>query len=142
MDPDLFGSLIDIIDDEPTISPEELKSDFIVSLHWDKLTWEAKAQCRVDHEDMFPVRGDKQRAVADRVCSKCDYQRECLLLGMVSDSRYGVWGGTTEKERELLLEKFELTYPNYNENWDERIEEAMVNFVSLVINSRINKVND
>ena len=136
MDPNLFGELIDVEEESYPYTAAELKSDYIVSLYWAKTRWEALTACRINNADMFPVRNDKQRAVADKVCSQCDYNTECLLIGIAHDNKYGVWGGTSEKEREALTEKFWLNHPEFIGIWNQDVEVALENYCAFVVDSR------
>ena len=47
----------------------------------------------------FPVQGESQ-APARAVCADCPVRAACLDYGM--DENYGVWGGTSERERRRL----------------------------------------
>lgn len=50
----------------------------------------------------FPDRGrPAERAKA--VCATCPVWRECLEYALADHEREGVWGGTTEKERRVIL---------------------------------------
>lgn len=42
---------------------------------------------------------DKARAV----CVECRVRRDCLLVALLEDQRWGVWGGFTYTEREAML---------------------------------------
>jgi len=65
-------------------------------------TWMVEARCRdVDPAIFFP----KESVVADRaqpICADCPARVECLNFALDHHIRYGVWGGTTERERQRL----------------------------------------
>ena len=71
--------------------------------------WQLAARCR-GRDDLFfhphgerePSRGTRERAAVE-VCRSCPVRRECLEHALESREPYGVWGGTTEAEREQLL---------------------------------------
>ena len=43
---------------------------------------------------------DGQReSVAKGVCSRCPVSADCLDYALLTDERYGIWGGMTRKER-------------------------------------------
>jgi WhiB family redox-sensing transcriptional regulator len=65
--------------------------------------WQERAACRdVDPDLFFPVSTDgrslAQAAEAQAVCSLCPVDRECLDFAL-RRRESGVWGGTTEDER-------------------------------------------
>lgn len=66
--------------------------------------WRTRAAClRVDPEMMFPDRSDDDgNEIALRICSRCplDVVSKCRAEALANDERYGVWGGTTEAERQ------------------------------------------
>ncbi|MFO7701064.1 MAG: WhiB family transcriptional regulator, partial [Acidimicrobiia bacterium] len=41
-------------------------------------------------------------AIALAVCAACPVRVECLGHALATNERFGVWGGTTEKERRSL----------------------------------------
>lgn len=73
---------------------------FLVDL--DERPWAAYAACRQADPDLFfPAEGD-DAAVALRICRGCPVRAECLEWALDSRVRYGVWGGTTERDRRRL----------------------------------------
>jgi WhiB family redox-sensing transcriptional regulator len=66
------------------------------------LSWQAKARClQVDPEIFFPERGGSSRA-ARQVCSQCEVRSECLRYALANREQFGIWGGTSERERRKL----------------------------------------
>jgi WhiB family transcriptional regulator, redox-sensing transcriptional regulator len=66
------------------------------------LTWQAMARCvEVDPEIFFPERGGSSKA-ARAVCSECSVRQECLLYALANREQFGIWGGTSERERRRL----------------------------------------
>jgi WhiB family redox-sensing transcriptional regulator len=64
--------------------------------------WRAAARCRTaDAEGLF-VTGARQRE-ARRFCRSCPVRTECLAHALDHRIEFGVWGGTTERERRALL---------------------------------------
>ena len=59
----------------------------------------------IDPEAYFPERGDgreaRETAIAKKTCSTCQYQIQCLEWAL-SNHELGIWGGTTERERNKL----------------------------------------
>ena len=72
------------------------------------LSWQAKARCHeADPEIFFPERGGSSRA-ARAVCSNCPVLDECLRYALANREQFGIWGGTSERERRKLR-KLRLT---------------------------------
>ncbi|WP_436793325.1 WhiB family transcriptional regulator [Actinospongicola halichondriae] len=58
--------------------------------------------CRgVDPDIFFPDRGDSL-APAKAVCAECIVRDECLEYALANGERFGVWGGTSERERRRI----------------------------------------
>lgn len=69
--------------------------------------WRAQAACMsADPELFFPISssgpalGQVQQAKA--ICGGCRVQRACLDFAMATGQVHGVWGGTTEEERQRM----------------------------------------
>lgn len=68
--------------------------------------WSGGACVSVDPELFFPIsdhgpsRGQVTQAKA--ICGTCPVQRSCLEYAMARGHLTGVWGGTTEEERQIL----------------------------------------
>jgi WhiB family redox-sensing transcriptional regulator len=66
------------------------------------LAWQTKAAClEVDPEIFFPERGGSSKA-ARNVCGRCDVRMECLRYALRNREQFGIWGGTSERERRKL----------------------------------------
>ena len=64
--------------------------------------WQERALCsQTDPEAFFPDKGGSTKA-ALAVCAGCSVRAECLEFAIANDERFGVWGGTTERERRRL----------------------------------------
>ena len=58
--------------------------------------------CRgMDPEVFFPDRGESL-APAKAICADCIVRDECLEYALDNRERFGVWGGTSERERRRL----------------------------------------
>lgn len=58
--------------------------------------------CRgMDPDVFFPDRGESL-APAKQVCAECIVRDECLEFALDNRERFGVWGGTSERERRRL----------------------------------------
>jgi len=65
--------------------------------------WFAALCAQTDPELFFPEKGGSTRA-AKRVCTGCPVRAQCLEHALAHDERYGVWGGTSERERRRLTD--------------------------------------
>lgn len=72
--------------------------------------WQARAACRdVDPDLFFPIgppntgAGARQVARARAVCRRCPVAAACLRFALDTRQADGVWGGTTEGERNAAL---------------------------------------
>ncbi len=64
--------------------------------------WRHSAACtQTDPELFFPEKGNPSRE-ARAVCVRCPVRAECLTDALAQARVYGVWGGTTERERRRL----------------------------------------
>ena len=62
--------------------------------------WAEVAACRgMGPALWYPPRGEDPRP-AQRICADCPVQAECADAGR--SERWGIWGGTTERERRRL----------------------------------------
>ncbi len=75
------------------------------------LEWQREAACKGPLQAVFfppshlEPRDDKARreARAKAICKLCHVQRPCLDYAIRIREAHGVWGGTTEVERRVLL---------------------------------------
>lgn len=56
---------------------------------------------QTDPESFFPEKGGSSR-LAKRVCAGCPVADECLAYALEHDERWGIWGGTSERQRRTL----------------------------------------
>lgn len=71
----------------------------------DDLSWQEKALCRnYDREIFFKDAGRKPKK-AKSVCRRCPVTNECLryALSWPVTKLHGIWGGTTQRQREKIL---------------------------------------
>src|ERR1700722_15806049 len=78
------------------------------ALEEERRDWWRSAACReMDPELFFPVgargpgAGEIDRAKA--VCAGCLVRRQCLQYALATHQMHGVWGGTTEEERQVQV---------------------------------------
>ena len=72
--------------------------------------WQAEAACKgVDVSVFYHPEGERGAAKANRdnaakeVCLRCIVRTACLEYALEAREAYGVWGGTTEEERDEML---------------------------------------
>ncbi|MFG2479909.1 WhiB family transcriptional regulator [Streptomyces fagopyri] len=66
--------------------------------------WREKALCgSSDADDLFADSACQRRAKA--VCAGCPVRIECLAEALDGRIEFGVWGGTTERDRRALLRR-------------------------------------
>lgn len=67
--------------------------------------WTTKAACQdADPELFFPDSMDDAGA-AKRVCATCPVARECLRFALDTEQRWGIWGGSTARQRVRLQKR-------------------------------------
>ena len=72
----------------------------------DRRDWWRSAACQeADPELFFPVApvgpGAGEIARAKALCADCHVRRQCLQYALATRQVHGVWGGTSEDERQL-----------------------------------------
>jgi WhiB family redox-sensing transcriptional regulator len=73
--------------------------------------WRSEAACiNTGSHHFFPAGDDNQGPESDEaiayartVCSVCPVTDECFLYAIETNQRYGIWGGTTAKERRRAI---------------------------------------
>lgn len=64
--------------------------------------WMDGAVCaQTDPESFFPEKGCSTRE-AKRVCLGCDVREQCLEWALANGERFGIFGGTSERERRKI----------------------------------------
>lgn len=64
--------------------------------------WMRRAACRGRPADEFVLPHAPSRARARRVCGGCPVREDCLAFALADPDLMGVWGGTTERERDAM----------------------------------------
>lgn len=81
----------------------------------DESDWRNAANCASTDPELFydPDKprswAEQQKAMRDAlaVCAECDAKLACLTEAVETGERYGIWGGTTEKQRAPLIVEHE-----------------------------------
>lgn len=65
-------------------------------------SWYDDAACLdVDPDVFFPAKGS-DGAAAKRICWRCPVRQQCLAMALPDPSLIGIFGGTTERERQKM----------------------------------------
>ena len=65
------------------------------------MSWQDEADCKgMDASLFFPEPGRNQAPIV-RVCAACPVRKQCLQHALDNDE-LGIWGGTSERERERM----------------------------------------
>jgi WhiB family redox-sensing transcriptional regulator len=70
----------------------------------DQVNW-AQALCKGKEELMYSPIPTTQEHVARTICGPCPIRAECLDDALASRQEFGVWGGTTEKDRRDVFKR-------------------------------------
>ena len=74
----------------------------MLGLYDQEFEWMQTGACREEDPDLFfPERGG-DFAAPKEVCARCDVKDECLTYAMDNHIQFGIWGGTSERERRKL----------------------------------------
>ncbi len=66
------------------------------------LSWQGQSNCvGVDPDIFFPERGASTKE-AKSICAACSVREHCLEYALVNGEKFGIWGGTSERERRRL----------------------------------------
>ena len=76
-------------------------------------TWQLRAECRGPHSGLYfpPSTFERKEDKEDRedkakaICRGCAVRRDCLDYAIRIREPHGIWGGTTELERRVLLSR-------------------------------------
>ena len=61
--------------------------------------WQQDAACKgMDTRLFFPARGESSPE-AESACGRCPVRLECAEYAIGSGQRFGIWGGTSERQR-------------------------------------------
>lgn len=65
------------------------------------------APCEITPEVFFPKGQDMDMLMSEirfakTICSECPIKRECLDYALIANEPFGIWGGLTPTERNIL----------------------------------------
>ena len=88
----------------------------VVVNRWVTRDWRDRAACNTTEDTAFySDKPAEQKQAAQRLCGTCPVRRACLASALLKDEQ-GVWGGTTESEREGIT----TTLAGLSPYWVER----------------------
>lgn len=65
--------------------------------------WQDHGNCKgVTDGRMYPARGESAQP-AKALCADCPVKTECLTHALDNGETFGIWGGTSARERRLIL---------------------------------------
>lgn len=65
--------------------------------------WHEQAQCRNQNVELFFSDEPADVRAALRLCRSCPVRQPCYEQAMADQEYFGVWGGTTERERRRVF---------------------------------------
>jgi WhiB family redox-sensing transcriptional regulator len=65
--------------------------------------WHLDAACRTADMERFYSGDDADARYALGFCARCEVRVQCLEAAMTAREAFGVWGGTTERERRRIF---------------------------------------
>jgi WhiB family redox-sensing transcriptional regulator len=100
----------------------------------ERKNWAKYSNCvDLSPSDMYPETNVRQAIVIHNVCRNCPTQKECLVLGLVFEDEFGVWGGTSERDRRLLFKVLKEEVPNLWEDWSIEKENFLKDFAFVFV---------
>jgi WhiB family transcriptional regulator, redox-sensing transcriptional regulator len=67
--------------------------------------WQLEAACASTNLDIFYSAEHADMREAIGLCRRCPVRRPCLEAAVERGEWFGVWGGTTERERRRLIRR-------------------------------------
>ncbi|MEU6305566.1 WhiB family transcriptional regulator [Streptomyces chartreusis] len=76
------------------------------------MEWRERASCQAEDPDLFFPVGNSasgptliQTDEAKAVCRRCPVREQCLAWALDAGPMDGIWGGTTEQERQAMTRR-------------------------------------
>lgn len=67
--------------------------------------WLLRAACRGTDPALFFPGPEDTPAPALAICARCPVRQDCLEHAIATRERFGIWGGTTERQRRRLIRR-------------------------------------
>ncbi|MHB1762637.1 MAG: WhiB family transcriptional regulator [Acidimicrobiales bacterium] len=102
--------------------PSQAVADEVLDAEAELCSWADQGRCRgLDPDMFFPEAGvlSATIAAAKAVCAECPVRSECLAWALRHE-KFGIWGGTSAKERRALRRQlgFRVETPECTEHSD------------------------
>ena len=95
-------------------SAESMQSAVDFMMGHDYPTWHSQARCKDQEQDVFfgkeqdetsskrhrPTLTMSEANRAKAICDRCPVRKQCLEFALINHEEYGVWGGTTGRDRQ------------------------------------------
>jgi WhiB family transcriptional regulator, redox-sensing transcriptional regulator len=65
--------------------------------------WQTRAACHAGDLEIFYSGEPEDTRAAIRMCRSCPVRRPCFEAAVDRGEQFGVWGGTTERERRRVI---------------------------------------
>lgn len=90
-----------------TITPVE-----VLVRAFERADWMSQRSCgNVPAEWFFPTRGE-DTTQAKAICAECSVRQECLDYAVRNGEKFGIWGGTSERERRNIRRQRGIRFSN------------------------------
>lgn len=83
----------------------DMEEQFISTAEEDERPWAARAECRGEDPALFFPGPDDDTLAALSICARCPVRQECLEYAIEARERFGIWGGTTERQRRRMVRR-------------------------------------
>jgi hypothetical protein len=70
-----------------------------------KFVPETKEHVPYTYDDFYPPTGKAVTKEVKEMCDRCPVENECLEFALATNEKYGFWGGTSEKQREVIKQQ-------------------------------------
>lgn len=86
-----------------SITPQQIAiQNFTNLLEEYQPSWAKSAACKsTSSKEFFPKRGDSTKE-AKEICLSCIVAQQCISYALANNERFGIWGGTSERDRRRL----------------------------------------
>lgn len=81
--------------------------------------WWEQAACRGEPAHLFfPDRGDAGNVrLARSICAECPVKLDCGSWAVEHNERFGMWGGTSPRERRVIRRRLGLVDSTFDDDW-------------------------
>lgn len=81
---------------------DSLQADDLPALVATREDWTKRGACRGMTLDVFFTERGESTKQAKALCAECPVVNECLDYALRTGQKFGIWGGTSEKERKRM----------------------------------------